>query len=233
MARTMKTDQHRVHDLGGREGFGGVQRDGEEKSFHERWEASVFAMASVGQVTSAWNNTDRFRHAVERIDPVAYMEHGYYGRWLGGIETLLVEAGVISQEELNQRCHDLGAPKGGLIASRPKPTADPMAVVSAPSAKRPEQQLPKFKLQQTVVAVAGNGLGHTRLPRYAWGKKGVIAAVHGNWVFPDTNAHGLGECPQVLYTVCFKSTELFAHCEQETSIHLDLFEPYLLEIKHE
>ena len=112
----MKTDEHGVHDLGGRQGFGAVRRDGEEKNFHRRWEASVFAMASVGQVTSAWNNVDRFRHAVERIDPDAYLKHGYYGRWLGGIETLLVEAGVISQEELNQRCLELGAPQENSVA---------------------------------------------------------------------------------------------------------------------
>jgi len=233
MARAMKTDEHGVHDLGGRQGFGAVRRQGERKNFHERWEASVFAMASVGQVTSAWNNVDRFRHAVERIDPDAYMKHGYYGRWLGGIETLLVEAGVLSQEELNERCLDLGVPQENLIAARPKLKADPMAAVSGPSSKRPEQKSPNFRLRDTVVANAGNGLGHTRLPRYVWGKEGVIAAVHGAWVFPDTNAHGLGECPQVLYTVCFKSTELFADCEQQTSIHLDLFEPYLQGVTHE
>ena len=34
-----------------------------------------------------------------------------------------------------------------------------------------------------------NPVGHTRLPRYARGREGVIARRHGIFVFPDTNAH--------------------------------------------
>ena len=50
---------------------------------------------------------------------------------------------------------------------------------------------------------------HTRLPRYARDKPGVIERVHGAHVFPDHNAHGLGEDPQWLYTVRFSGAELF------------------------
>ena len=74
-----------------------------ETVFHDRWEAKVFAMVGAGSAAGAWSNTDRFRHAVERIDPEAYLTHGYYGRWLGGVETLLVEAGIVSQEEITLR----------------------------------------------------------------------------------------------------------------------------------
>lgn len=56
----------------------------------------MFVISAVGPAAGAWNNTDRFRHGVERIDPVSYLADGYYGRWLGGIETLLVEAGALS-----------------------------------------------------------------------------------------------------------------------------------------
>jgi len=47
-------------------------------------------------------------------------------------------------------------------------------------------------------------------------------------VFPDTNAHGLGEQPQHLYNVRFAGAELWgAAAEPGTSLHIDLFEPYL------
>ena len=60
-----------------------------------------------------------------------------------------------------------------------------------------------------------NPRGHTRLPRYARGRTGVIERVHGCHVFPDSNAHGRGEDPQWLYSV------------RLGSVNFDAFEPYL------
>ena len=51
--------------------------------------------------------------------------------------------------------------------------------------------------------------GHTRLPRYARGRVGVVERVHGAHVLPDANAHGAGEQPQWLYTVRFAGRELW------------------------
>jgi hypothetical protein len=51
--------------------------------------------------------------------------------------------------------------------------------------------------------------GHTRLPRYARGKAGVVERVHGAHVLPDTNAHGAGEHSQWLYSVRFDARELW------------------------
>ena len=52
-------------------------------------------------------------------------------------------------------------------------------------------------------------VGHTRLPRYARGRAGVVERVHGAHVLPDANAHGAGEQPQWLYTVRFAARELW------------------------
>ena len=41
--------------------------------FHDRCEVKVFAEVAAG----AWPNTDRFRHAVERIDLEAYLTHDH------------------------------------------------------------------------------------------------------------------------------------------------------------
>ena len=51
-----------------------------------------------------------------------------------------------------------------------------------------------------------NPRGHTRLPRYARGRAGVVERVHGCHVFPDSNAHGRGEDPQWLYCVRVSTT---------------------------
>jgi nitrile hydratase len=48
---------------------------------------------------------------------------------------------------------------------------------------------------------------HTRLHRYARGKVGVIEAVRGCFVFPDSNAHGAGEDPHWCYTLRFTGRE--------------------------
>jgi nitrile hydratase len=44
----------------------------------------------------------------------------------------------------------------------------------------------------------------------------------------STHAHGKGEQPQTLYSVCFDAREIFGEAaEANQKIHLDLWEPYL------
>ena len=87
---------------------------------------------------------------------------------------------------------------------------------------------PRFKVLQRVRALNINPTGHTRLPRYARGKQGVIVLDHGVYVFPDTAAHGLGEKRQHVYAVRFTARELWGEtASARDSVHLDLFEDYL------
>ena len=70
--------------------------------------------------------------------------------------------------------------------------------------------------------------GHTRLPRYARGKRGVIDTRRGFHVFPDTSAHGLGDQPQHVYSVRFDSRDLWGEAaESGQRVYLDLWESYL------
>jgi nitrile hydratase len=70
--------------------------------------------------------------------------------------------------------------------------------------------------------------GHTRLPRYARGKRGRIHEVRGFFVFPDTHAHGHGEQAQPMYTVAFEGEELWgASTEPRERVYIDLWESYL------
>ena len=71
-------------------------------------------------------------------------------------------------------------------------------------------------------------MGHTRLPRYARDKEGVVELVHGVHVFPDSNAHGRGENPQWLYTVRFSGRELWGEEADATIVvSIDAWESYL------
>ncbi len=229
-----------IHDLGGKHGHGHVRQESSEPAFHARWEAAVFAMVNAAAASGAFKNTDRFRHAIERIDPVAYLSHGYYGRWLGGVETLLVEAGLITTDEISRKALEHGADASDLIAARPGLVPDPQGdppvnSMSDRSLNRPARYKPGDLVRTATVVQSG----HTRLPAYARGKIGQVIDVHGGWVYPDTNAHGRGEQPQHLYTVAFTGSELFpapidaaddqpeSSQDQNIRVCLDLFEPYL------
>jgi Nitrile hydratase beta subunit len=95
-------------------------------------------------------------------------------------------------------------------------------------ANRKIRQRPRLVAGDKIVTRNLNPRGHTRLPRYARGKRGVVIAHHGAHVFPDTNAHGLGENPQHLYTVRFSARELWGEsAEPNERVLLDVWESYL------
>jgi nitrile hydratase subunit beta len=217
-----------IHDLGGKQGFGAISREANEPVFHARWEGRVFGMNLVGAGGAA-RNVDHFRHAVERIDPVAYLTHGYYGRWLGGLETMMVEAGVLDAAAITRRAIELGAHADDRIASQP---ASPPDRVDYPPAElgnqRPVRSVARFRVGDRVRTLCHGAPGHTRLPGYARHRRGRVVSTHAGWVYPDSNAHGRGEQPQHLYTVAFDGAELWGvGAEAGVVVHLDLFEPYL------
>ena len=218
-----------IHDLGGKYGFGAVSCEVDEPAFHERWEASVFAMMLAVADAGAYRNSDQFRHAIERIDPVAYLTHGYYGRWLGGLETLLVEAGLLDEQELQRAVLAAGGDPDALVAARPD--SSPYLVDydnTEASSVRPVQVPPRFRVGDVVRSRASPSRGHTRLPAYARGCRGSISAWHDGWILPDSNAHGRGENPAHLYTVAFAGEDLWgSEAESGVVVNIDLFEPYL------
>lgn len=216
-----------IHDLGGKEGFGAIDYEVDEPVFHARWESRVFGMYL--QRLGGASNIDRRRHAIERIDPRAYLGHGYYGRWLGAMETLLIEGNVLSRAEIDARARDLGANPDDLVAARPSSKPDVMGPPSElPDSIRALTRPARFSVGDDVTTLRHGIPGHTRLPAYARGRRGHIVTHHDGWVFPDTNAHGKGEYPQHLYTVSFSGAELWGEsAEPGVVVHLDLFEPYL------
>lgn len=213
-----------IHDMGGMTCFGPVVREENESLFHAPWERRVFAMTmlSMGRL----DTLDAFRHAVERMDPAHYLESSYYEHWLAALETLAVEHGIVTSEELAT-----GVPQTTNVGSHPPlpPEAVPVAVSKGAPCDRPAgRRKPRFSVGDTVSAKNLNPSGHTRLPRYVRGKQGVINLVHGTFVYPDTNAHGGGEKPQPLYNVCFSARDLWGPTSaRRDHLYIDLWEDYL------
>jgi nitrile hydratase len=220
-----------IHDLGGMQGFGPVEREANEPVFHAPWEAEVLAIMRAGGSRGLYN-IDEFRHGIERMDPAHYLRATYYEKWLDGITRLLVEKGVVSEAELAARAEFF----------RARPDAPAREAVRGPlpagaraswdwlqSSVRDAPGASRFKPGDAVVTRHVHPHGHTRLPRYARGKRGVIHRLHGIHVYPDTNAHGQGEQPQPLYSVRFEGRELWGEsAEPNEQVHLDCWESYLL-----
>ena len=106
------------HDVGGKPGYGAPTIDPGAPVFAARWEAAVFAMMRCLGAQGVMKNADQFRHAVERVDARAYYAHGYYGRWLGALETLLLEAAALTREALDSRVGELARQLGAKSINR-------------------------------------------------------------------------------------------------------------------
>src|SRR5262245_33654760 len=211
-----------IHEMGGMHGFGPVEVEPNEPVFHTRWEARVFGIVqSLGG-----GNIDAGRHSIEQLDPVSYLQHGYYGRWLAALERSLHAFGVVSSEELRARLARRRRPrKAGARATAGRPAWQPPG---RGSSARDVDRPALFRDGQDVRTHNHQPLGHTRLPAYARCKRGRIVHRHAAMVYPDDHAHGRGENPQYLYTVRFDGAALWGDAaEPGTAVLLDLFEPYL------
>lgn len=92
-----------IHDLGGMHGFGAIAREADEPVFHADWERRVFALDLLVEAFVEGANIDAFRHAIERLDPATYLTVSYYEKWAFALEALLVDAGVVTPDEIAAR----------------------------------------------------------------------------------------------------------------------------------
>jgi nitrile hydratase len=92
-----------VHDLGGSPGAGPI-----DKSQHdtEDWERLADAV-TVALDKRGIKTTDEHRRAIESLDPKRYRKLGYYERWIAATELLLVEKGILTRKEIDQKAAEL------------------------------------------------------------------------------------------------------------------------------
>lgn len=212
------------HDLGGQMGFGAVAPENNEPIFHADWEKRALGLTLCCGAMGHWN-IDESRHARENIPPANYLSASYYEIWIRGIDTLLERHGFATREELfSGHMSGVGTtPKRVLQAENV-----PAALARGGPCERPTEAKPAFAVGDRVRTRNFNPTGHTRLPRYARAKQGIVEAVQGSFVFPDDNAHGRGENPQWLYTVVFDAPEIWGEGADPTlTISIDAWESYL------
>ena len=206
-------------------GFGPVDPEPNEPIFHGDWEGRVLGLTLCAGALGKWN-LDESRHARENRHPADYYSSSYYEIWIKGLERLLVRHDVVSSDELaaGRSLESVDPPARILDAERV-----PSTLASGGPVDREPTQPAHFAEGDVVMAREMNPTSHTRLPRYARGKRGVIESVAGYHIFPDSSAQGLGEQPQWLYTVAFAGTELWGPDSDPTlSVTIDAWEPYLL-----
>jgi nitrile hydratase beta subunit len=213
-----------VHDMGGMQDMGTVLHEKDEPVFHEAWEARVYALNRAAAAGGKWN-LDVSRYEIELIPPADYLRMSYYERWYARLLELLVKRGMVTRAEIES-----GKPAESSQKTTPVLTLANFPPVLAPAnPERPKAAVPpRFTVGQRVRARNIHPAHHTRLPRYARGKQGVISRDHGIFLFPDTNAHSAGENPQHVYSVRFAATELWgSEASSRDSVHLDLWDDYL------
>jgi len=96
-----------VHDMGGMQGMGAIDVDPNELSFHEDWERQMFGMF-LAVFAGGHYNIDEFRHAIERMGATNYLTTSYYEHWMNGMQTVLLEKGILTEEEISARMAELG-----------------------------------------------------------------------------------------------------------------------------
>jgi nitrile hydratase len=214
-----------VHDMGGMHGMGPIDHEQNEPVFHEPWEGRVYAITRLLRAGAGKQNLDNSRFQIEQLPPAEYLRMSYYEKWLARLLNMVVNLGVVTREELES-----GKPAPGSQKATPAVTAAtvPSVVARRNSARRDVAVAPRFKVGQTVRARNINPTGHTRLPRYARGKHGVVHLDHGVFLFPDTNAEFLGEKPQHVYSVRFTARELWGEqASRRDFIYIDMWDDYL------
>ncbi len=211
-------------DLGGMMGFGPVVENPKDAFFDAPWEARVLGIVVALGACGKWS-IDMSRAARESLPPADYMSLPYYIIWLDAALNLMLERGMITQEEIDTAT--LQVPP--VPVARTLAAADVEAVLGAGApANRPEQGQPLFAVGDTVHTINNHPQAHTRMARYARDKRGTVTKVHGFHVFADSNAQGTGENPQWLYQVTFSTRTLWGDQGNDIdTVTLDLWESYL------
>jgi len=216
-----------AHDLGGMHGFGPINPEPEavEPVFHADWEKRVFGLNLAAGFLGRWN-IDKSRYARERQHPVDYFRHTYYENWLAGLEKLLVEAELVSPEELE--AGKAAEPADEALRQRVLKAEDVAeAIARGGPVGMTISTPPRFKSGERVRAINRHPAGHTREPRYVRGRVGVIHEHHGAHVFPDRNAEGSKE-GRHLYSVRFTAEALWGRSAAgRNAVYVDLWEDYL------
>ena len=161
-----------AHDMGGAKGFGPVVPEPNEPVFHGDWERRAFALTVAMARPGGWN-IDMSRFARENRPPDDYLSKSYFQIWLAGLETLMIERGLVTREEI----------EAGKVLSPPKPASSRRSKRgrAGDPARRPDRTRGEARRDvrgRRDRADEGYSSGDAyRLPRYVRGRLGTIDSI--------------------------------------------------------
>jgi nitrile hydratase len=216
-----------VHDLGGMHGFGPVVEAGSEAIYHERWEPRVFAIQMLVGIERLGAGPGG-RPVREEMEPADYLAASYYERWLYSAEKRLLRKGTIAPGDVERMMERLDA-------DEPMPTHRDAAmaerIVADLNAVYPMDPPPpdvRFAPGERVRVKRMHPPGHTRCPRYARGAAGVVEGVRGADRLPDRAVYREDAPPEAVYSVAFRSDDLWGPGDEPAwTVLLDLWDSYL------
>ena len=97
----------RVHDRGGWPDAGPMDKAEHELSFWEKRTDALLVL--LGSPDKRAIRVDELRRAIESLPPDAYETLTYYEHWITAIETLLIEKGVLTKAEIDQKAGEIVA----------------------------------------------------------------------------------------------------------------------------
>ena len=217
-----------IHDMGGMHGFGPIVREENEPLFHHPWESRVLAISVATPVPIPGGS----RNNIENMDPAYYLSSSYYEKWLYSRIKGLIDAGVLTPEEMKTRMALLRNNPNAATPEHSNPDAVRAELVrSRPAGPRSEKIniQPQFSNGDRVKARNIHPEGHTRLPRYVRGKYGTITNYYGIDNLQDAELPaGCTNRQQPLYAVRFEDAELWGSAaETKSAVYLDMWESYL------
>lgn len=219
-----------VHDMGGMHGFGPIDIEADEPVFHEAWEGRVY-----GMVTSIREERDVYgpygsRHYIENIPPARYLASSYYEKWMLALEAALLNKGLLTAEELDAKTREFRGNPSAAVPQRSDPELAERVRRRIYAPQPLEQQAalsPRFAVGDAIMVRNIHPVGHTRLPRYVRGKRGVIARIYGAQGFQDEPTVA-DNSPQHVYSVVFEASDLWGEAaESNQRLYIDMWECWM------
>jgi nitrile hydratase subunit beta len=216
-----------IHDLGGMHGMGPLPFEQNEPVFHEDWERGAFGVNILLLITGLYT-ADESRHAMERIPALRWLGSSYYAHWIDGVRIMMLEKGIITEEELQTGKASEGLPEW--VANLKPVEVEEIAQLALTNfpVTGDDGMNPAFREGDLVRARNINPRTHTRLPRYIRGHVGRVERYAGPLLYADDRAHGKPESARHTYTVRFEGAELWGpDAGPKDALYIDLYETYL------
>lgn len=95
----------RVHDRGGWPDVGLIDK---AEHNYALWEKRTHALLILlGSPAKNILRVDELRRAIESLPPEAYEKMSYYERWISAVETLMIEKGLLTREQIEYKIAEL------------------------------------------------------------------------------------------------------------------------------